>query len=184
MNFIHRPSMAGDRPGDSTDNALPIPIGTLAFCLSFLAASPAAAAGCTVLLCLAAPSWRSIPQCVPPVRKVLRDLARGKSFPNCAMAGAGNSANHTWSSAPGYCPPQYTRINHGPNGPIYICDYAGAISVSVEGSPFSTTWWSMSGDAVTQFSQSAKARLGTWDTRFDDDLAAWLATGPTQTANN
>ena len=32
--------------------------------------------GCLVLLCFAAPSWRSIPQCVPPINQVLRDLAR------------------------------------------------------------------------------------------------------------
>ena len=60
--------------------------------------------GCLVLLCFAAPSWRSIPQCVPPIRQVLRDLARGKPFPTCGMAGAGNSASHAWASAgdPGY----------------------------------------------------------------------------------
>mgnify|MGYP006381055081 CR=1 FL=1 len=43
--------------------------------------------GCKVLLCFAAPSWRAIPQCVPPIREVLRDLARGRPFPSCAMAG-------------------------------------------------------------------------------------------------
>jgi hypothetical protein len=30
--------------------------------------------GCLVLLCFAAPNWKSVPQCVPPIRKVLRDL--------------------------------------------------------------------------------------------------------------
>ncbi|RZA15171.1 MAG: hypothetical protein EOP02_25220, partial [Proteobacteria bacterium] len=34
--------------------------------------------GCVVLLCLAAPSWRAIPQCVPPIRQLFRDLARGR----------------------------------------------------------------------------------------------------------
>ena len=51
--------------------------------------------GCLVLLCFAAPSWRAIPECVPPIREVLRDLARGRPFPTCAMAGAGNSARHS-----------------------------------------------------------------------------------------
>src|SRR5881396_2757238 len=69
--------------------------------------------GCLVLLCFAAPSWRSIPQCVPPINQVLRDLARGRPFPTCAMAGAGNSANNAWASAPSYCPPQYTRVVEG-----------------------------------------------------------------------
>lgn len=137
--------------------------------------------GCLVLLCFAAPNWRSIPQCVPPIRQVLRDLARGKPFPTCAMAGAGNSASHAWASAPGYCPPQYTRVFDGESGPIYSCDYTGAVSVSINGAPFARTWWTMAGDSVTEFSPAAKAQLGTWDTRFDDDYAAWLAALPPPT---
>ena len=53
--------------------------------------------GCTVLLCFAAPNWRSIPQCVPPIQQVLRDLARGKPFPTCAMAGAGSFRRPRWA---------------------------------------------------------------------------------------
>jgi hypothetical protein len=72
----------------------PMARGTVAagaLALAFVAAAPAQAAdGCTVLLCLAAPRWRAIAQCVPPVREVLRDLARGGPVPVCAMAGAGN----------------------------------------------------------------------------------------------
>lgn len=134
--------------------------------------------GCLVLLCFAAPSWRSIPQCVPPIKQVLRDLARGKSFPTCGMAGGGNSASHAWASAPSYCPPQYTRVFDGESGPIYSCDYTGAVSVSINGAPFARTWWTMAGDTVTEFSPAAKTQLGTWDTRFDDDYAAWLASLP------
>lgn len=134
--------------------------------------------GCLVMLCLAAPSWRDIPQCVPPIKKVLRDLARGKPFPVCGMAGAGNSANHAWASAPDYCPPQYTRVFEGEIGPVYSCDYSGAVSVSINGAPFARTWWTMGGDSVTEFSPAAKAQLGTWDRRFDDDYAAWLAALP------
>ncbi|WP_428424404.1 hypothetical protein [Methylibium sp.] len=134
--------------------------------------------GCLVLLCFAAPSWRSIPQCVPPIHQVLRDLARGKPFPTCAMAGAGNTASHAWARAPSNCPPQYTRVFEGPSRPIYSCDYAGAVSVSINGAPFARTWWSMAGDSVTEFSPAAKTQLGTWDTRFDDDYATWLASWP------
>ena len=94
------------------------------------------------------------------------------------MAGAGNSTSHAWSSAPTFCPTQYTRINDGPNGPIYTCDYSGAISVTVQGVPFATTWWSPGGETVTEFSAAAKAQLGQWDTRFDDDYAKWLASQP------
>lgn len=154
-------------------------IASLLAGLTVLAPSPAQAVdGCVVLLCLAAPSWRAIPQCVPPIRQLLRDLARGKVFPTCAMSGGGNASSHAWASAPDFCPPQYTRQWDGPNGPSYICDYTGAISVSVDGAPFARTWWSMSGDTVTDFSSPAKARLGSWDMRFDDDYAAWLALAP------
>lgn len=134
--------------------------------------------GCLVLLCFAAPSWRSIPQCVPPIKQVLRDLSRGKPFPTCSMAGGGNSASHSWASAPNYCPPHYTRVFNGESGPIYSCDYTGAVSVSVNGAAFARTWWTMDGDTVTEFSSAAKAQLGTWDTRFDDEYAAWLASLP------
>lgn len=137
--------------------------------------------GCLVLLCLAAPSWRAIPQCVPPVKQLFRDLARGKPFPTCSMSGAGNNANHAWSSAPAFCPPQYTRVIDSESAPIYQCDYSGAISVSINGAPFSRTWWSFGGDSVTEFSPAAKTQLGTWDTRFDDDYARWLASLPPPT---
>lgn len=140
---------------------------------------PAAAVdGCQVLLCLAAPSWRAIPQCVPTITQLLRDLARGKAFPSCAMAGGANSAGHAWASAPSFCPRQYTRMVETQGGPRYFCDYTGAVSVTVNGTAFTRTWWSMDGDSVTEFSPSAKAQLGRWDPRFDDDYAAWLGTQP------
>ena len=134
--------------------------------------------GCLVLLCFAAPSWRAIPQCVPAIQQVLRDLARGRPFPTCAMSGVGNSATHRWAGAPEYCPPQYTRVYSGELGPIYSCDYSGAVSVTIDGEPWVRTWWSMTGGTVTEYSATAKASLGTWDTQFDDDYAAWLASLP------
>ena len=137
--------------------------------------------GCKVLLCLAAPSWRSIPDCVPTINQLHRDLARGKPFPVCSMAGAGNSANNAWASAPTNCPPQYTRVFAGESGPIYSCDYAGAVTVNINGVPFTRTWWNLSGDTVTEFTLAAKAQLGTWDTKFDDDYAVWLASLPPPT---
>ena len=134
--------------------------------------------GCLVLLCLAAPSWRAIPQCVPPITQVLRDLARGRPFPTCGMAGPGNSASHQWASAPGYCPQQYTRAFDGVNGLDYSCDFTGAVTVNIEGAAWARTWWNMGGDSVTEYLPAAKARLGSWDTRFDTDLANWASTLP------
>lgn len=134
--------------------------------------------GCTVLLCLAAPSWRSIPECVPTIDQLHRDLARGKPFPVCSMAGNGNSADHAWASAPLFCPPQYVLVQDGEGSQLYSCTYAGAITVTINGAPFTRTWWSMDGDSVTEFSPYAKEQLGTWDARFDDDYAAWLDLQP------
>ena len=141
---------------------------------ALLVSSPAFAVdGCLVLLCFAAPNWRAISQCVPPITQVLRDLARGKAFPTCAMAGASNSASHQWASAPSYCPPQYTRVGYAESSPIYSCDYSGAVAVSIDGVSWARTWWSFDGDTVTEFAPSAKTQLGTWNTQFDDDYAAW-----------
>jgi hypothetical protein len=143
--------------------------------LSFCMTPALALDGCKVLLCLAAPSWRAIPECVQTITQMYRDLARRKPFPTCAMTGAGNSARHAWASAPDYCPPQYTRVWSGEYGPEYSCDYAGAVTVEIDGVAFTRTWWGLDGDTSTEFTPTAKARLGTWDGRFDDDYAAWLA---------
>ncbi len=134
--------------------------------------------GCKVMLCLAAPNWRNIPACEPPIHEVMRDLARGRPFPVCQMAGNGNDAQHQWSSAPAYCPAQYTQVVDGFDGRGYNCDYVGAFSIFIDGAPWSRTWWQFGGDSVTEFFPAAKVRLGTWDTRFDDDYARWLASQP------
>src|SRR5262245_61104475 len=121
-------------------------------------ARPAAAVdGCQLLLCLAAPAWRQVQQCVPTVVQALRDLARGKAFPSCDMGGNSATSGNSWAAAPTFCPPQYTRVTETESSTIYSCDYSGAISVSVDGALFSRTWWSMSGDSVTEFTPAAKA---------------------------
>jgi hypothetical protein len=94
------------------------------------------------------------------------------------MSGAGNSARHVWARAPGNCPPQYTRAHETESGPIYTCDYTGAITVTIDGKQFTRTWWDMGGDTVTDFSPVAKSQLGTWDTRYDNDHANWLRSRP------
>jgi hypothetical protein len=142
--------------------------------------------GCTVLLCLAAPKWSAIPQCVPPIRQLFHDLARGRSFPTCKMSNGGNNgtngdtnASNAWAQAPTLCPPQYTHLLDIDPGPAYRCDYTGAVSVVINGALFARTWWNTSGQTVTEFTPAAKAQLGTWDPQFDADYAAWLATQPT-----
>jgi len=142
--------------------------------------------GCTVMLCLAAPKWTSIPPCVPPIRQLFHDLARGRSFPTCKMGSAGGNsaasntrATNTWAQAPALCPPQYTHLLDIDPGPVYRCDYAGAVSVVINGALFARTWWNTDGQTVTEFTPTAKAQLGTWAPQFDNDYAAWLALQPT-----
>ena len=36
----------------------------------------------------------------------------------------------------------------------------------------------MGGETVTEFTPAAKTQLGTWDSKFDDDYAIWLASLP------
>jgi hypothetical protein len=64
------------------------------------------------------------------------------------------------------------------SGTAYQCGYDAAISVNVDGALWTRTWWRFSGGTVTEFTPAAKAMLGTWDTQFDDDYAAWLAAQP------
>lgn len=154
-------------------------VATIALaCLGAACTRAHAVDGCQILLCLAAPSWHAIAQCVPPVSQVLRDLARGRPFPICSMSGPSNSASHAWSNAPTFCPPQYTRVYSTEGGPVYACDYAGAIQITINGAPFARTWWAMDGSTSTDFSPTAKTQLASWDTRFDDDFAAWLREQP------
>jgi hypothetical protein len=134
--------------------------------------------GCLVLLCLAAPSWSSVLQCVAPVQQMLDDLAHGRPFPTCSMSGAGNQGSQRWSNPPGFCPPQYTHADPLESGTRYTCDYDGAVEVDIDGALWSRTWWRIAGGTVTEFSAAAKAQLGSWDPRFDDDYAAWLALQP------
>ncbi len=105
------PSRDGAKPNRrATRHSLAKPLTallTLGISVALLAPERAHAVdGCVVLLCLAAPSWRNISECVPPVRQLLRDLARGRPFPSCAVGGAGNTSSHAWASAPGNCPQQ------------------------------------------------------------------------------
>ena len=169
---LDRPAESAKRRGARPTVAL-LMAATLA--LGTFAIPAMALDGCLVLLCLAAPSWSAIPQCVPPIRQLLRDLALGRGFPTCAMAGAGNSASHQWATAPGNCPLQYTRVIEGVNWTSYECDYAGAVEVNVQGTLWTRTWWGMGGDTVTEYTPAARAALHIWDPRFDNEYAAWLA---------
>ena len=179
---MNRPITAGVvSPSDnrSRRSAHGVALRGTAIATALLVALPVKAVdGCLVLLCFAAPSWRAVSQCVPPITQVLRDLARGRAFPTCSMSGSTNTASHQWSSAPGNCPPQYTRAIELESGTAYSCDFTGAVAVTIDGAAWSRTWWSFGGVTSTEFMPAAKSRLGSWDTRFDDDYRTWLAAQP------
>lgn len=64
--------------------------------------APAAQAsdyGCQVLLCLSNPNGpRAVSECRPPIDRLFRDLARGRSFPTCDLASAPNqSGGRSWA---------------------------------------------------------------------------------------
>ncbi|MCU7376233.1 hypothetical protein PEC18_36960 [Paucibacter sp. O1-1] len=71
-----------------------------------------------------------------------------------------------------------------PTAPATTATTPAPWQITVNGQAFARTWWTLSGDTVTDFSFAAKAMLGRWDTRFDDDYAAWLASQPPVESGN
>ena len=74
------------------------------------------------MLCMGAPNPMGIAECAPTVRKVLRDLSRGKSLPTCTLQNgsdsrsSGNYVNHTRASITPQCPAGTTQ---GRDGVVY-----------------------------------------------------------------
>ena len=150
----------------------------LALTVLGLGTSPPAHAvdGCKVLLCMAG-NWRRIAPCEPTVRQALRDVARGRGWPQCGMSGNSETANQF--VPPVNCPEQYrTEVLDWNDRLAYVCPYSGVVLVAVDGQPWSRTWWSMDGDTVTEWLPAARAALAArpdaLDSRFDDDHAAWV----------
>lgn len=148
----------------------------LAMLSMFSTTSAHAADGCKFLLCIAGP-WASISQCVPTVREVFRDLARGRPFPTCSMSGAGNSANNTWVDRAA-CPSMYRQYD-SESGSYVGCSYPGRISVYVNGGLWSQVFWNMGGDTSTVYSDTARTSLTQQpgslplDDLFLNDLNGW-----------
>ncbi len=133
--------------------------------------------GCRLLLCMAG-NWQSISECVPTVRQALRDVARGRGWPTCSLAGDSAAGNQYVAAQ--QCPQQYVTYGGTDwNGQaIYSCPFGGVIHIVVEGQPWSRTWWSPSGDAVIEWLPAARVAFAglpdAMDERFDRERAAWV----------
>lgn len=96
---------------------------------------------CEVVLCLANPAGAmAVSQCVPPIKKLYRELAKGHAFPTCNMNSGdaqGNSAQNTMLSGR-TCPAQF-RVYVGK---IPFCQYQGVIDVKVANQPYTRVYWS------------------------------------------
>lgn len=107
--------------------------------------------GCEVLLCLSNPAGpTAVSQCVPPIRKLWRELARGHAFPTCLMSNSQQQyARHDWASARN-CPPGYlSQDDYGD----YYCRMRGVVTVFANGIQQTRIWW---GDE-----DAAQAEVGT-----------------------
>lgn len=109
--------------------------------------------GCEVLLCLSNPAGpTAVGECVSPIKKLWRHLAKGRSFPKCSMGGSGNhDAKHEWATAEN-CPPGYLAKDAHEN--VY-CLMRGVITVQANGVNQSRTWWSNSDVVPEEGAESA-----------------------------
>lgn len=64
-------------------------------CLALSLSSQAFASdfGCKALLCFA--GGKGVSECQPTIKKVLKDLAKGKSFPHCSLVGGSSSGGNS-----------------------------------------------------------------------------------------
>ena len=84
--------------------------------------------GCKVLLCLANPNGpTAVSECVPPITQLRKDLAKGKSFPTCDMAGSS------------YAQPGTSYYDPCPSGTAALSQGVSAIQAS--SIPQNNWWW-------------------------------------------
>lgn len=87
--------------------------------------------GCTCLLCLANPNgWKSVGECVPPVKRLFRHLRKGKPMPRCPQA----------DESQNYIKFVYNPVN--PCSKMGLNDVTGYISENRGHEVFSRNWTS------------------------------------------
>ena len=141
--------------------------------LLVLAAKPPPAAssdlGCQFMMCIAG-NWRAVAECHPPVKTVLRGLARGRPIPACPMQGDGGTHAINQSTSIVGCPSIYTVWDDHPT-----CIYPGVISITVNQQHWGKVYWDGTGNTKSHWSEAAKRLLGQGDD-YEQDVAAWNKT--------
>jgi len=79
--------------------AIKLAIQGIGACLALGLASPAFASdfGCQALLCFA--GGKNVSECQPTIKRVLKDLAKGKGFPHCSLVGGQSSSGQSITDA-------------------------------------------------------------------------------------
>lgn len=99
---------------------------------------------CEVVLCLANPNGATaVKECVAPIKKLWKELAKGNPFPYCNMNSndsQGNSANHTKLNGKN-CPSKHKYYD----GDKAICEYRGVINVKLANKPYTRVYWGDNG---------------------------------------
>lgn len=118
----------------------------LAFLVATSAAAPAQADqwGCEVLLCLSNPAGpTAVAQCVPPIKRLWRHLAKRGSFPTCAEAnGQGGELRNTWAAYSHWCPKHLEYIRHAnADRSEFACNASGSIDVRQATGELHRIWW-------------------------------------------
>lgn len=110
---------------------------------------------CTVVLCLSFSEWDEISECVPPVRRALRDAALGRPPKKCRM-GRGSDSAQSGDADVQSVP---ADSNNCPQGHLQRgrCEYDGALRVSVDGETWTNVWWDREGNTATQNCPAAPA---------------------------
>lgn len=118
---------------------------------------------CEVILCLANPQGATaVAECVPPIKKLWRELAKGHAFPTCNMntgGASGNSASHSWANGRN-CPAQY-RYWGGIDGSELMCEFNGVVAINIASHLYTRVWWNKNESFTEDYSHGAVTPVDT-----------------------
>lgn len=163
----------------------------LASVLALSAAAPAYAVdGCRVLMCMAA-NWRDISECRPDVERALRDVARGKGWPECSFSGSGGdqaiptTGTRQYATMPNACP-EYFKVwflVETENAFVWdwYCSFTGYLDTYIEGRHWVRWYFDMYGNSLPEWDTAAREafpeELGNKRIGVDVYHDYWVAAG-------